>query len=109
APCYPGGFFALTLKDEKSGIVSVLTEEGFDMKNLPVGEPEREPIKEVISTFTVGSIFKDPANTFQRNLQRGRLSVYVSIGQRDGTPTLELPYDNDDGHKRYKVGEIELK
>lgn len=108
APCYPGGFFALTLKDEKGGIVSVLTEEGFDMKNLPVGEPEREPIKEVISTFTVGSIFKDPANTFQRNLQRGRLSVYVSVGQRDGTPTLELPCDNDDGHKRYKVGEIEL-
>ncbi|MBO4715157.1 MAG: DUF4832 domain-containing protein [Verrucomicrobia bacterium] len=109
APCYPGGFFALTLKDEKGGIVSVLTEEGFDMKNLPVGKPEEEPIKEVISTFTVGSIFKDPANTFQRNLQKGRLSVYVSVGQRDGTPTLELPYDNDDGHKRYKVGEIELK
>ena len=30
APCYPGGFVTLTLKDEKGGIVSVLVDEGLD-------------------------------------------------------------------------------
>jgi hypothetical protein len=31
APCHPGGFWALTLKDEKGGIVSVSVDEHFDL------------------------------------------------------------------------------
>ena len=34
APCYPGGFPALTLKDSKGGIVAVLVDEGFDLRGL---------------------------------------------------------------------------
>ena len=34
APCYPGGFPALTLKDDKGGIVAVLVDDGFDVRSL---------------------------------------------------------------------------
>ena len=37
APCYPGGFFALTLKDDQGGIVAVHVDESLDMRDLPVG------------------------------------------------------------------------
>jgi len=34
--------------------------------------------------------------------------LYVSVGMRDGTPVIALPYENDDGHRRYKLGTIRL-
>ena len=39
----------------------------------------------------------------------GEYSVYISVGKRDGTPIYELPLENSDGHKRYKIGTISLK
>lgn len=109
APCYPGGYPCFTIKDEKGGIVSVLVEEQLNVRTLEVGQPEQAVAKECRSEFTVASIFKDPANTFQRKIQTGKFTLYVSVGQRDGTPMLELPYDEADGHKRYKVGGIVLE
>ena len=41
APCYPGGFPALTLKDDQGGIVSVLVDETLNMRDLKVGSPAR--------------------------------------------------------------------
>ena len=52
-PCYDGGFWALTVKDEKGGIVSVQVDEGFDVKNLKVGTPEQPPVEKLQSRFTV--------------------------------------------------------
>ena len=43
APCYCGGFWALTLKDQKDGIAAVLVDEGFDVRNLKVGAPDQGP------------------------------------------------------------------
>jgi len=100
APCYCGGFPALTLKDEKGGIVSVLVEESFDMKSLPVAPPDKAEIKNIKSEFRIG--FVAPTT------KPGIYDVYVSIGRRDGTPQIALPLPNDDGQRRYKVGQIEL-
>ena len=41
APCYPGGYPAYTLKDEKGGIVSVLVEENLNVRNLKRRPPEK--------------------------------------------------------------------
>lgn len=101
APCYPGGFVALTLKDAQGGIVAVLTDESFDARELPVGEPNAAPEVERVATFRVGLIA--PVT------KPGEYDVYFSVGRRDGTPTLELPIPGDDGARRYKIGTIRLK
>ena len=60
APCYPGGFGALTLKDEKEGIVSVQVDEGFDMRNLKTALPGQAPSAKREVSFTVAFRHIDP-------------------------------------------------
>jgi hypothetical protein len=101
APCYPGGFPALTLKDADGGIVSVLVDEAFDFQGLEVGEPGKAPIKKLESEFVVGLVA--PVT------KPGTYDVYVSVGMRDGTPKIALPLEGDDGQRRYHIGSIEVK
>lgn len=98
APCYPGGFMALTLKDEKGGIVSVLVDESLDMRKLRVGPPDKAPIRRHTSEFRVG--LHAPMT------KPGTYEVYVSVGKRDGTPVIALPLADSDGQRRYKLGTI---
>lgn len=100
APCYGGGFPALTLKDEKGGLVAVLSDEGFDMRQLPVGAPGAAQTVARVSRFRVGTVA--PAT------KPGRCDVFVSVGRRDGTPETALPMDSDDGRRRYPVGHMSL-
>ncbi len=100
APCYPGGFVTFTIKDEKNGMVSVLSDEKFDVKDLKVGALENAPTKQRASDFLAGHIA--PVT------HPGDYTLYVSVGQRDGTPRLALPLPDDDGQHRYKVGRIRL-
>jgi hypothetical protein len=108
APCYPGGFPCITLKDEKGGIVSVLTEEGFNVSELRVAEPNSAVVKQIVSTFTIAPTFNDPVKAFFRGIKPGIYDLCISVGKKDGTPVFELPYNESDGHKRYKMGKIEL-
>jgi hypothetical protein len=108
APCYPGGFPCFTLKDQKGGIISVLVDDDFDVRDLAVGEPLNVPEREISSSFIIGPYFHDPVRTFARNIDPGSLDLYISVGTKDGTPILELPYGEDDGFKRYKLGSIML-
>lgn len=100
APCYPGGFMALTLKDEKGGIVSVMVDEGLDMRSLTVAAPDRAAEVSHQARFTVGLIAP--------TTKAGTYSLWVSVGHRDGTPVMELPLDGSDGAKRYRIGELQL-
>ena len=109
APCYKGGYPCFTIKDEKGGIVAVLTEEQFNFRKLQTGEPGKSPSEKISSEFTIGSRFKDTAKTFARNVQTGKFEIFVSVGHEDGTPVYELPYSGNDGFKRYKLGEIEVR
>lgn len=106
APCYPGGFPCLTLKDEKGGIVSVLVDENFDMKDLKVAAPGEAPAAQWDTQFIIAPAFSDPVNVFFRNVNPGKYDLYVSVGRRDGTPVIALPYGEEDGHRRYKIGRI---
>ena len=101
APCLPGAFPALTLKDAKGGIVSVLADETLDLKTLTVGPPGEAQVTTHESVFRVA--LHAPVTP------PGVYDLYVSAGLRDGTPTLALPLDHDDGQRRYRLGSINLE
>jgi len=109
APCYPGGYPCFTIKDSLGGIVSVLVETKFNVKSLTTAEPDKAVAKVLTSQFTVAKAYPDPHGPFARACNPGKFDLYISVGMIDGTPTLELPYDQCDGHKRYKVGTITLQ
>jgi len=100
APCYPGGFPCLTVKDSTGGIVAVLTDESLDMRDLKIGPPAAAPATIHTSQFSIGQI--GPTT------QPGNYDVFISVGTRDGTPQIALPLSNDDGQRRYKLGVISL-
>ena len=109
APCYMGGHPCFTLENEHGGIVSVMVDEGFDVRNLPVSGAGESPVAvERDTLFTVALPIQNTFGTFTRACKPGRYRLYFSIGTRDGTPTICLPYDMTDGHKRYLMGDITL-
>lgn len=108
APCYGGGFWALTLKDDKGGIVSVNVDESFDMRDLPVGPPEQVLPKTLRAYFTVARRLEDTRGVHAPPTAPGSYNVFVSVGRRDGTPVIALPLPDDDGQRRYCVGKIRL-
>ncbi|MDD2601131.1 MAG: DUF4832 domain-containing protein [Kiritimatiellae bacterium] len=101
APCYPGGYPALTLKDGKGGIVSVLSDESLDLLTLKTGAPGWAPVVSHTSEFVIGLVAP--------TTRQGQYDVYISVGERDGTPRIALPVKDDDGQRRYKIGEITLR
>lgn len=101
APCYPGGFVTLTLKDREGGIVAVLSDEAFDVRSLSVGPSGKPPVTTVRSEQRAGLI--GPTTV------PGTYDVFVSVGRRDGTPVIALPLRNNDGQRRYKIGAMTLK
>jgi hypothetical protein len=103
-PCYGGGYPCFTLKDNKGGIVSVLTDTSFNVKTLPVAPPNEATASTLSSLFTIAPAFWD----FSRACQPGTYDMFFSVGKQDGTPVYELPYDESDGHKRYRAGKITL-
>jgi len=108
APCYPGGYPCVTLKDAKGGIVSVLTDKSLNMKDLQVAEQGGAAAQKISTEFTIANAYKDVVQAFYRVAKPGNYDVYISVGKMDGTPVFELPYDNNDGNKRYKIGTIEV-
>ncbi len=100
APCYPGGFMALTLKDKKDGIVAVLSDETLNMRELKPGAPDSVPVIEHASEFIAGRVAPTTLP--------GEYALYVSVGLRDGTPRIALPLTGDDGQHRYKLGQAVL-
>jgi hypothetical protein len=97
APCYRGGYAAVTLKDDKGGIVATFVDEGFNVASLQVGPPGEAPVKARDANFG-----------FAPNVPTGKFDVYVSVGDRVGTPEIVLPLESHDGHRRYKLGRIEV-
>jgi hypothetical protein len=108
APCYPGGFPAVTLKDARGGIVSVHVAEDLDVRRLPTAAPGEAAVEKLQLPCTVARLHVDGPRRFTRSAARGEYELFVSVGRRDGTPTLALPHDGSDGHRRYRLGKITL-
>jgi hypothetical protein len=106
APCLPGGAWAWTLKDDQGGIVSVQVADGFNMRDLKVAPPGEAPVTPTSGTFVVSRRLLDPAGQFVPAVSAGSYDVFVSVGRLDGTPTIALPLDGDDGQHRYRMGRI---
>jgi hypothetical protein len=92
AHCLFSAFPAFTLKDIFGGIVWSAVDASFDLKSLL-------PEESHASTFSA---------KLTRNLRPGPHTLYVSIGSAIGTPQIELPLENCDGNKRYRVGSLEI-
>ena len=101
APCYPGGYPALTLKDNKGGVVSVLVDDTLSVRDLQVGPPGEAPARAHESESIVG--LYAPAT------RPGTYDLYISVGKRDGTPTIAMPLKDDDGQRRYRIGPVTLQ
>jgi hypothetical protein len=101
APCYPGGFPTLTLKDDQRGIVSVLVDETLNLRDLKVGEPDNAPVTHHQSEFIVG--------LYAPVTRPGAYDLFISVGTRDGTPKIALPLKDDDGQRRYRLGSMTIQ
>jgi len=77
--------------------VSVLADEGLDVKELPVGPPGKAETRDREARFTL---------SFQ--VRPGQYDIFVSIGNRTGTPKIALPLTGDDGHRRYRLGTVPI-
>ncbi|MDD3108437.1 MAG: DUF4832 domain-containing protein [Alistipes sp.] len=109
APCYAGGFPCFTLKDEKGGIVSALVDESLDVKSLQPASSGEAVRRGLTSTFRIAPRYGDKAGTFFRACKAGTYTLYVSVGMRDGTPRYALPYEGEDGKRRYRLGSITIQ
>ncbi len=97
APCYGGGWPALTLKDAKGGIAGVFVDGKFDARALPVGAPDKVEAHAEEAEFTLPF-----------NLRAGPYDVFISVGTRTGTPKIALPLPDGDGARRYRLGALQV-
>jgi hypothetical protein len=102
APCLPGGYPALTIKDTKGGIAAVFVDEGLNMRDLPIADPGKATPKDHKTTFALPLVSDERA----RLLKPGEYEVYVSVGTPTGTPKIALPLPADDAHRRYPLGKL---
>ena len=112
APCYKGGFPCFTIKDDKGGIVSTHVDPGMNLKDLKVADPGKAPHVGLESGLVIAmgfrEVFRGEDKLFAMTAHPGDYEMYVSVGKPDGTPVYRLPYDDDDGHRRYTVGGIKV-
>jgi len=106
APCLPGGYIALTLKDGKGGIISVSVDEQFDVKDLPVGAPGQAQIRNQEAAFAISP--HSHSGYGSKTIEPGIYEVYISIGTRIGTPHISLPLPECDGKRRYHIGTVKI-
>jgi hypothetical protein len=97
APCYPGGHVAFTLKSTDGGICTVFTDEQFEIRSLAPAAPDQAKSTEREWSVVV------PAN-----LKPGLYNLFVSVGNRAGSPTIALPLASEDGQHRYRLGQVRV-
>jgi len=104
APCLPGGYPALTLKDPKGGIAAVFVDEALNMRDLPVGDSGQAAPRDHKATFNL------PLASDERTrlLKLGEYEVYISVGTPTGTPKIALPLPAPDPHRRYRLGKLKV-
>ncbi|HEX5223326.1 MAG TPA: DUF4832 domain-containing protein [Verrucomicrobiae bacterium] len=108
APLYAGGFWSFTLRDEKGGLASAHVDESFDFRQLKPATTNESFAQKLKSNFTVALGFPSLKVNHTPPTRPGTYDVFVSLGDRDGTPRIALPLAGHDGQRRYRVGQIKL-
>ncbi len=125
APCYAGAFPAFCLKDEKGNVVWSVTDESFNVKDLPTAAPGKAPVADHETKCHFGIVTPIPEINdgvlvyVQQNgmthlkgnvptLKPGQYRLYVSLGKRDGSPEIAMPLKNRENDRRCCVGTIRV-
>lgn len=112
APCYAGGYPCFTIKDDKGGIVSTHVDRNLNVRDLEVADPGQAiPVgldSELVIAMGFRRVFQGKEDLLAMRADPGEYEMFVSVGKLDGTPVYRLPYDNEDGHRRYRVGKIKV-
>ena len=96
APCYKGGFVTITLKDKDGEIVLQECNPDFNVKTLQPG----------LSTVFGEIDHCDIILNIPSNFKNGKYTIFVSVGEKNKTPIYQLPYESEDGSKRYLLGDV---
>ena len=86
---------------ERRQLMSVFSDGGPDLRGLAPGPEGAAPAHTNESSVVVGQI--------ALVTKPDQYTVFVSIGQRDGPPQIALPLDGDDGQRRYRIGQLDLR
>ena len=106
APCLPGGYPAVTLKDKGGGIVGVFVDNGFNVNTLYIGPPGEAKIRTENVSFELAEPLTCP--DFESGIKPGIYDLYISVGTRTGTPRIALPLPESDGQRRYRLGVLKI-
>jgi hypothetical protein len=106
APCLPGGYPAITLKDKGGGIVCVFVDDSFNVNTLYVGPPGEAKIRTENVTFELAEPLT--SSDFESGLKPGSYDLYISVGTHTGTPRISLPLPKSDGQRRYCLGVLKI-
>ena len=106
APCLPGGYPAVTIKDNKGGIIAVFTDDKFDVRQLSVGTPSDSPALTSQADFHLSKSLTSGYGA--ETIEPGTYQLYISVGTKTGTPKLALPLPDSDGQKRYRLGTLKI-
>ena len=76
-------------------------DDSLNLRDLVVGPIGEAPVTKQVSEFIVG--------LYAPTTRPGTYDLYVSVGKRDGKPTIAMPLKDNDGQQRYKIGQVTLK
>ncbi len=99
APIYQDAYPCVTLKDDHGGIVGVFVDENFNFRGV---------VPDVLGCTSppryqqVSSFIQTP------QLKPGTYGLFISVGSRIGTPEIALPLSDNDGQRRYRLGNIRV-
>ena len=76
------------------------------MRTLPVDKPGKAKVIGQQTSFVLAPQLLDGHRPGIR--KAGTYEVYISVGSPIGTPQIALPLSGDDGHRRYKLGTLQV-
>ena len=98
APCYKGGYVAVSLLDESGKMICSMVDTKTNVKNLmPAENADKAPEQ------TISISLNPPQNT-----AHGNYHIAISIGDEKGNPLYRLPYDNEI-QKQYIMSEMKIE
>ena len=99
APFYKGGYPAVTLRDKNGNIAAVFVDDSFNLKDLEVGPPDAIPTTNHKFEINLPDV-----------LPGGEYDVYISVGDLDGTPRIQMPIAEEQPEdRRYLIGKLTIQ